>query len=377
METEVERRDRTRVAIIGDLPAENRVSMMRFARTLHGKLSERTGTDATLVEGPPLSHHLTMGKFQHYWDRFVRYPLALRAMDQSGQHVFHIIDHGYADLVRWLPRDQTVITCHDVTLLKAQTGELMIDTPFIATKRFKWSMKALHQAARIVAVSESTKRDLIRLLDIPENMISVIPNGVSANFSVVSDERRNKVRVKLGLENRDVIMSVSTGQPYKNVNGTLDVIAELKSRKLSPILMRVGVPLSQKEIAYSRKLDVFDDVRDLGFVTEEELIDCYNISNVLLFPSLYEGFGWPPLEAMACGTPVVSSDCDAVAEVVSEAGLIASATDSAKLADHAQLILESGAVAAELTAAGLERSKQFSWDRAARSYEELYEVIGQ
>jgi len=116
-------------------------------------------------------------------------------------------------------------------------------------------------------------------------------------------------------------------------------------------------------------------VRDLGFVSDERLVELYQAADLLLFPSHHEGFGWPAVEAMACGTPVVISTEAALSETVGDAGLRAPATDEVALADAAARVLSTPELAAELRQRGLRRAAQFSWERTASGYVAIYDLV--
>jgi len=134
----------------------------------------------------------------------------------------------------------------------------------------------------------------------------------------------------------------------------------------------VGRSLGSEEASLVRELNVKDRIIELGIVSDVRLVEIYNTAGVLLFPSHYEGFGWPPLEAMACGTPVVVSSAPSLVEVVGDAGLMAAATDTRGLVAAVAAILESVALRRELREKGLVRAAGYSWERTAAAYEDIY-----
>jgi len=169
-----------------------------------------------------------------------------------------------------------------------------------------------------------------------------------------------------------VLLHVSTGHLYKNVEETVRVLHRLHDAGFDTSLVRVGRSLTAEQTSLARELNVDDRIVELGVVTDTRLVEIYNAADVLLFPSHYEGFGWPPLEAMACGTPVVVSSAASVVEIVRNAGLIARATDTDGLVSAVASILESAALRAELRERGLARASAYSWERTASAYEDVY-----
>ena len=140
-------------------------------------------------------------------------------------------------------------------------------------------------------------------------------------------------------------------------------------------MLRAGERLTAIEGELARELRVDGHVLDLGRVSDERLVELYNVADALVFPSYHEGFGWPPLEAMACGTPVVVSECAPLAEVVGTAALTAPADDTAALTERVVRLLDSPELAAALRARGLERAARFSWQRTLDGYATVYRRV--
>jgi glycosyltransferase involved in cell wall biosynthesis len=165
--------------------------------------------------------------------------------------------------------------------------------------------------------------------------------------------------------------------PYKNVDTTLEVVAALRRAGIDAALVRVGAPLSSSEQRRAKELGLDGAIVECGRVADERLVEIYNNADVLLFPSHYEGFGWPPLEAMACGTPVVCSNTASLPEVVGDAALTAAPNDVHGLASAVHSILTSRVVADSMRARGLARAAGYTWKRTANAYAELYDDVVQ
>jgi len=363
----------TRVLLLRDVPERPLPSMERWADELEWGVAEHPAVRMTsmTVHESALAARAGLGRFDSYLARFVRYPIAA---SRSRADVYHIVDHGYAHLAALLPRKRVVVTCHDLMLMKAAEGAAGFVPGPMSLARFRWSTSFLKSVARVVAVSEATKRDVVRLRGVAPERVVVVPNGIAACFRPLPQEAR--ARLKAGIApGRHLVLHVSTGDAYKNVAGTLRVLAALRDSGTDVTLVRVGKPLSQDECRLVRALRVDGAIIECGRVSDERLVELYNACDVLLFPSFYEGFGWPPIEAMACGTPAVTSDCPSLVEIAGDAALSAPAMDIEELARAVRAVLESPDLAVTLRHRGIERAARFTWQRTADAFVRVYEEV--
>ena len=206
--------------------------------------------------------------------------------------------------------------------------------------------------------------------------VRVVPNGIDPLFRPLHDCSRALARFALGGPDVRHVLVVDTGVEYKNALATVEVFGRIRTQLGSDIrLVRVGPPLRAAVRERARQLAVADAIVNVGRLSREELLLLYNRCDLLLFPSLFEGFGWPPIEAMTCGLPVVCSAVAAVEETVGDAALLAPPCDYDGLAAHAISVLEDKHLAQRLRNRGLARAALFTWERAARKTLDVYDTV--
>lgn len=363
------------VAVLHNYGDERQPSMRLYADRL-GNALVREGIDVTRVRPPSVvpaawRRTATWAKIDIHVGRFVVYPRLLRDLDTD---VIHVIDHGQAYLLNGLDTSRTVVTCHDVILLALAHGRIgSTPVPPVALQILKFSLELMKRAAAIVADSEQTKRDLVSFIGIPAHRIVVIAPGLNQPFSP-NPERGAAMRRRFGLGEGPLVLHIGRTF-YKNISGVIRVVHRLRQDGIPARFVRTGKALSGVERALAERLGVVDAIVELGSVPDEDLPALYNAADLLLFPSLYEGFGWPPLEAMASGTPVVCSRSGSLGDVVGTAALTADPEDFAALAWHAGSVLTDAKLRATLIERGLEHTKQFSWQRAAHELIAVYRNV--
>jgi glycosyltransferase involved in cell wall biosynthesis len=311
-------------------------------------------------------------KFDGYVGRFAVYPRLVRNLTAD---VVHIVDHGQGYLVANLDERRTVVTCHDVILLALASGRIgSVPVPPIALQMLRMAVQTMKRAAAVVADSSQTKRDLVRFVGIDPARITVIHPGLNQDFRPDRDAGR-ALRQRLGLGDGLLVLQIGRGF-YKNLAGVLNVLHRLRRDGVEVRLVRVGPGLAGKDLALARRLGLLDQVIELGrMIPDQDLPALYNAVDVLLFPSVYEGFGWPPLEAMASGTPVVCSRAGSLDEVVGTAALTADPEDDEALAWHVGAVLHDRALRDTLIARGLARAAEFNWDRTAAQVLGVYRDV--
>ncbi len=236
---------------------------------------------------------------------------------------------------------------------------------------------ALSASAGLITVSRLTFDDLKAHFAIGRRKVRIIPLAASPNFHPPSLHEREAVRLKYSLPEK-FILYVGSHKPHKNLRNLLKAFAQAKSH-LNSVLAIAGPqgPDFQQLRALARELGVEDSVRWLGRVPDSDLPALYSASTVFVFPSLYEGFGLPVLEAMSCGAPVTCSDIPALREVAGDAALYFNPYSLESIAQAIDAILEDSELRESLVERGLRRASEFSWDEVARQTIAFYrEILG-
>ena len=221
--------------------------------------------------------------------------------------------------------------------------------------------RSLRRAECLIAVSQNTKRDLQAIFDVPSSRITVVPEAVSNAFRPLPREDLAEVRTRLELPAR-YILFVSTIEPRKNLDTLLDAWAMMRDR---PDLVVVGGWGWRYEPIRARMERLGPRLHHIHGLDPVDLPAVYNMALALAHPAWYEGFGLPPLEAMACGTPAIVSDRSSLPEVVGDAGLIVPADDSSAWTRALEAVVGDGKLANELRRRGILRAAEFSWSRSA------------
>jgi glycosyltransferase involved in cell wall biosynthesis len=237
---------------------------------------------------------------------------------------------------------------------------------------------AAHKSDRILTVSEASKRDILRFFNVPPEKIVVIYNAIDERFAKEPDEEhlvRTRERYQL---NDQFVLYAGNIKPHKNLERLIEAFHRVRGRGLDHLkLLIIGDEISKLQTlrrAVHRHM-LHDHVRFLGFVPFETLAVLYRLASVFVFPSLYEGFGLPPLEAMASGTPVVTSNLSSLPEVVGDAAVLVDPYDSEAIADGMMRALTDDELREDLRRRGLERAQRYSWERSVRQIREIYHEV--
>jgi len=285
---------------------------------------------------------------------------------RSQKDIVHLPNQNFARYALLL-KTPFIVTVHDVIRFYFDFAKETISERILLTLDKRYIKRASH----IIADSQNTKNDLIKYSKIPEDRISVIYCGVDHSiFRPYSIKPLNK----------PYILYVGSERPRKNLGRLFEAFAKLKGEFPELKLVKVGEAgrLGKYRADTMKKLDSLGITRDVIFVeyaSELDLAHYYSSAQLLAYPSLYEGFGLPPLEAMACGCPVVTSNISSLPEVVGEAGIMVNPYDTDSLVKAMRQVLTNDELRANMVRKGLERAKEFSWERAAEQTLEVYNKV--
>ena len=275
--------------------------------------------------------------------------------------------HSLAFVTPLLSPCPSVVTIYDLSFILSPKG-------FKYSKRLYLTLltrPSARKARRIITISESTKRDTVQLLGVSSEKVDVVYCGVDKAFHPLPEREVASFRQKRGLPER-IILFLGTIEPRKNAARLVEAYSRLEDGQVKLVIGGARGWLYEEVFARVEELDLTGDVLFPGYIPPEELPLWYNAAELFVYPSLYEGFGLPPLEAMACGTPVITSNVSSLPEVVGEAGLTVDPEDSEGLAEAMNQVLGDGVLRQSMREQGLAKAGCFSWAKAARETVGVY-----
>ncbi|MEL7335900.1 MAG: glycosyltransferase family 1 protein, partial [Planctomycetota bacterium] len=299
-----------------------------------------------------------------------------RTSDRPGFDLFHLVDGSLAFITERLPGDQVIVTCHDVIPWLQMQGRFDVPPPGVAARYIiRRSLRRLQRCGRVLCDSENTRRDLSQF-GMDWEHAQTLPLAIEPCFFQPRKPRRETQHKR--------ILHIGNNGFYKNRCGAIRVFHQLVSRHWNheslPHLAMVGPPPSAGLRSQVADLGLEDQVEFMSDVDDSQLLEMYAGYDLLLFPSFYEGFGWPPLEAMASGCPVVASDRGSLPEVTGPSPAFAP-EDVTGMARCAAKILECRETASRLETDGRQFAEQFSLQQLGNSlatvYREQYRGLSQ
>ncbi|MGI5992708.1 MAG: glycosyltransferase family 4 protein [Methanosarcina sp.] len=346
---------------INGLKTDEIFGMSKYQNEIHSRLDN---VKLNRIEYPDISKVTGVNRIVEYF----AYPFIVKKKVIE-DNVKHVTRQDLAFLLDLVDLKKTIVTCHDI-----------IPIAYYHTRNPIWKLnaKGLRKAEKIITVSEFSKKDISRYIKYPEEKIEIIPPAVDHNLYY---QNRNKAVLKKYRieETEKVVLYVGAEEPRKNIQFLINSLSKLKNRIPQVKLLKVGMPnyigVREKLLKHIESLNLQKDVIFTGYVSESELAEIYNAVDLFVFPSLYEGFGMPPLEAMACGTPVITSNTSSLPEVVGDAAIVVDPYDANKLVEEMYQLLTDDGLKEEMIRKGLRRSKMFSWDKSARETLRVYKEL--
>ncbi|MDZ4199713.1 MAG: glycosyltransferase family 1 protein [Kiritimatiellia bacterium] len=269
-----------------------------------------------------------------------------------------------------LSRGRSVVTLHDVSFLRFPEAAEERNRRYLTSR----IQDTVHRADRILSDCDFVAREIVEMLGVSSDRVTTVYPGLSASFAPAPAETLRQVRVRYGLD-RPYLLNVGTLEPRKNhvflieafermkgFDGDL-VLAGMKGWKVEPILERI------------RRSPLCGRIRHLDYVADADLPALYTGAELFLFPSLYEGFGFPPLEALACGCPVLASTAESLVEVLGQGARLVKTDDAERWAEEARRILLDESGRTERRERGFARVSDFLWGTAAKKVWSIYREV--
>jgi glycosyltransferase involved in cell wall biosynthesis len=271
-----------------------------------------------------------------------------------------------------LPGVPTLLTVHDLSFIRDPDSAW----PSLRAYLMKTVPRSVQRATHILADSQATKDDLIDLFKTPPEKISVLYSGVDARFKPIrAGAEIDRVRAKYKIGPQPFALSIGTLQPRKNYRRLIEAYAKLNQSDLELVIGGGKGWMFDDIFAQAKDLRLADRVHFIGFVADEDLPALYSAANLFVYVSLYEGFGLPLLEAMACGTPIISSNTSSLPEVIGDVGLQVDPKNVEEITHAMKQMIDRSELRDQSRAAGLDRVQRFTWTSAAQKLLAIYDRL--
>ena len=294
------------------------------------------------------------------WEQLV-WPWAAR------QHKIDLL-HSMAFVSPWLSQRPLIVTVYDLSFIFYPDSFPSLQRLYLRLQ----TRRSVRRARHIITISESSRQDVTRVFGVPPQKITVIRPGLDPAYRILPADAVAAFRQKRGLPDH-FLLHVGTLQPRKNIPLLLHALVQLDDPALHLVLVGGKGWLFESIFQQVTTLGLQDRVTFTGYVPDAELPYWYNAADAFVFPSLYEGFGMPVVEAMACGTPVVAAASSSLPEAAGEAGLLFDPADAAELADRITAVRRDPALSATMRQKGLVQAQQFSWAKTGRETAAVYQ----
>ena len=365
-----------KVLLIGNYQPDEIESMERFISMLEISLT-KLGHKVLVIRPKPWFTKLLFSpkglrKWLAYIDKFILFPATLREA-LSWADVGHICDQGYAIYTRYLQNIPHVVTCHDLLPIRAGLGEFPeYKTGWAGKILQKMIVNGLNRTTKVACVSEQTKSDVMRICSLSDRAVFTIPLGFNYHYSPMPTRETKQRLENLGipLDNR-FILHVGANHWYKNRLGVLAIFSQMMLKLNNPefYLVMAGKPMTDEMRQFIKNHNLSQQVIELVNVDNENLRSLYSSATALLFPSLQEGFGWPIIEAQACGCPVFTSNFPPMNYVGGKAAIYIEPNNHAEAAAK---ILDYLPTIETFRSESLLNSQRFTTEKMIAAYVTLY-----
>lgn len=369
------------VLLIGNYPLDRQQSMQRFTDMMLQGLNAAGVSAEVVAPGPVLGKLFGaenfIGKWLAYIDKFILFPRQLRGRLARRPAVVHICDHSNAMYSSRVGNSPVAVTCHDLIAVRSALGEeTYCPVSFTGKLLQRWILRGLRRSDVIACVSQATREDAERLVsgNGPSPKLETVPNGLNYPYQKLSQAAAWAHLQGIPGVSQPFILHVGSNLPRKNRDGVIRIFARTKD-KWNGRLVLAGDALDAELLSLAKELGVSDRVVQIKDPSSELLEALYNCAVALLYPSRSEGFGWPVIEAQACGCPVVCSNLGPLPEVAGEAGLFHDVSDEKGFAADI-LRLNDPDHRATWSEKSLRNAQRFSTREMISRYIDIYRSLG-
>jgi glycosyltransferase involved in cell wall biosynthesis len=311
-----------------------------------------------------------------YYERLWRHPYAVSRLEAD---IFHVIDHSNAHVAYWLKykSGKVVVTCNDlVPLIYPEILEGQARFPALSMASWKYSIKGMNHADRVIAISSNTAQDVSQKISIPPEKVEVVPLGVEQYFCQLPSADIKAIRQKYIKSSQDFcLLNVGSNHQRKNIPTILRALAGLRDRGVPIRLWKAGDKFTPEQQSLIKSLDLESVITFIHKPDRDTVLELYNAADVLLAPSIYEGFGLTILEAMACGIPVISSNASSLPEVAGDAAILVDPMDVDAIVNAVCDLQKDSNLRHGYIQKGLARTKLFSWGKSVEKTIQIYEKL--
>lgn len=368
-----------RVAVLGST-AQSSISMKVYADNIIDGLKQVRPEWDVLDVSPkipmPGEGSALQNTASKYYERYWRYP---RSLERCEADVFHVVDHSDGHLAAALRRygKRVVVTCHDlINWVQPEMYQGLAIMPLISLNSWRWSVRQMTAADQIVTVSRHTADDVVNSLHVDPALVKAIPNAVSECFSPAAAAAVSTFRQSNGVSSDTFcLLNIGSNNPRKNVSAILESLRLLKARSHSVHFWKAGSDFTPEQREFITTHQLGACISYLGKLDSSLLPTLYSAADLLVAPSLYEGFGLTVLEAMACGTPVVTANTTSLPEVAGDAAILVDPNDVSAITTAIERVIQDSELRQQLSTAGLSRSASFTWARTASQLASVYEDV--
>lgn len=378
----------SKLNLVQNFIPDNQQSILRYGNLLKTKISERIGADKiNSFQARPIFTKLSDTKYffksffsyknASYLDRLFLFNLELLFTSPGLYHI--VCQPEYVTSLKLLGKT-TIITCHDLIPLLQEEEDLAggLSPRSKASLLLKWWKLAYRTADHVVCISETTRQDLLRLIDINSSKTSVIYNGLNESFCAIPYEvaQQKILDYYKPVYQVPFILNVGSSYVHKNRPGVIEVFNRLACEFPNLQMVFVGKKFSEIEIEKFNQSPFKSRIHLLTNISDEFLNVLYSLASLLLCPSFYEGFGWPIIEAMACGCPAIGSNQGSQKEIVLEPTFAPNPTDYNQIADICARLLSNESYRQDISVKGLKHIEKFTMSKMIDGYISVYEKLG-